>query len=41
LNPQYCWAGLIHEYVAIATINNRVDPHLIEIIPTELQGGGF
>jgi len=31
-NPQYFWAGLIHEDVGIATINNRVDAHLIEII---------
>jgi hypothetical protein len=31
-NPQYFWAGLIHEDVGITTFNNRVDPHLIEII---------
>jgi len=30
-NPQYFWAGLIHEEVEIATINNRVDPHFIQI----------
>lgn len=31
-NPQYFWAGLIHEDVEISGINNRVDPHLVEII---------
>lgn len=31
-NPQYFWAGLIHEDVGITVFNNRVDPHLIEII---------
>ena len=30
-NPQYFWAGLIHEDVEIAPINNRVDPHFITI----------
>jgi hypothetical protein len=30
-NPQYFWAGLIHEDVEIAAVNNRVDPHEIEI----------
>jgi len=30
-NPQYFWAGLIHEDVEIAAINNRVDPHLITV----------
>ena len=25
-NPQYCWAGLIHEDVEIAPVNDRVDP---------------
>jgi hypothetical protein len=30
-NPQYFWAGLIHEDVEIAAVNNRVDPHVIEI----------
>ena len=30
LNPQYFWAGLIHENVAV--VNNRVDPHLITIV---------
>jgi hypothetical protein len=34
-NPQEFWAGLIHEDVAIATINNRVDPHWIEIVPPQ------
>ena len=32
-NPQYFWAGLIHEDVEISNINNRVDPHLITIVP--------
>ncbi|MBN1922794.1 MAG: hypothetical protein JW892_16210 [Anaerolineae bacterium] len=27
----YFWAGLIHEDVEISAINNRVDPHLVEI----------
>ena len=27
----YYWAGLIHEDVEITAINNRVDPHLVEI----------
>lgn len=30
-NPLYFWAGLIHEYVEISTVNNRVDPHFIKI----------
>lgn len=25
-NPQYCWAGLIHEDVEISMVNDRVDP---------------
>lgn len=25
-NPQYCWAGLIHEDVEISQVNDRVDP---------------
>jgi hypothetical protein len=25
-NPQYCWAGLIHEDVEISPVNDRVDP---------------
>lgn len=25
-NPQYCWAGLIHEDVEISPMNDRVDP---------------
>ncbi len=29
-NPQYFWAGLIHEDVAI--VDNNVDPHLITIV---------
>jgi hypothetical protein len=32
-NPQYFWAGLIHEDVEIAAVNNRVDPHFILIEP--------
>jgi len=36
-NPQQFWAGLIHEDVAIAPINNSVDPHWIQImLPQEL-----
>jgi hypothetical protein len=31
-NPQYFWAGLIHEDVGITPFNNRVDAHLIEIV---------
>jgi len=31
-NPQEFWAGLIHEDVGIAAMNNRVDPHWIEIV---------
>ncbi len=27
----YYWAGLIHEDVEIAAVNNRVDPHMVEI----------
>jgi hypothetical protein len=34
-NPQYFWAGLIHEDVAIATINNRVDPAFVTIVGAE------
>ena len=34
-NPLYFWAGLIHEDVEISTINNRVDPHFITIVPLE------
>jgi hypothetical protein len=30
-NPQYFWAGLIHEDVAIANVNNRVDPWLVKV----------
>jgi hypothetical protein len=32
LNPQYFWAGLIHEFVGIETINNRVDAEFITIV---------
>jgi hypothetical protein len=30
-NPQYFWAGLIHEDVGISNVNNRVDPQWTEI----------
>lgn len=30
-NPQYFWAGLIHEAVGISNVNNRVDPKQITI----------
>ncbi|MER3400334.1 MAG: hypothetical protein C4313_04245 [Thermoflexus sp.] len=30
-NPQYFWAGLIHEDVEIAPLNDRVDPHRVWI----------
>jgi hypothetical protein len=30
-NPQPMWAGLIHEDVAIAAFNNRVDPQAVTI----------
>lgn len=31
-NPQYCYAGLIHEDVEISMVNNRVDPVFLEIV---------
>ena len=31
-NPQYCWAGLIHEDVEIAPVNNNVDPLFLRIV---------
>jgi len=31
-NPQYFWAGLIHEAVGIANIDNRVDPKQVTIV---------
>ncbi len=34
-NPQYFWAGLIHEAVGISNVNNRVDPFQITIVPRE------
>ncbi|MBN1312596.1 MAG: hypothetical protein JXB30_14365 [Anaerolineae bacterium] len=34
-NPQQFWAGLIHEDVEIAAINNVVDPHWIRIMLVE------
>ena len=30
-NPQYCWAGLIHEDVEIAQVNSHVDPVFLYI----------
>ena len=30
-NPQYFWAGLIHEDVEISQVNNRVDPNMVKI----------
>ncbi len=36
-NPQQFWAGLIHEDVGISALNNRVDPHWIEIITAALD----
>ncbi len=30
-NPLYYWTGLIHEDVAIAPVNNRVDPNFVTI----------
>jgi hypothetical protein len=39
-NPQNFWAGLIHEDVGIAPLNNRVDPRSIEIIdPASISTG--
>jgi len=34
-NPQYFWAGLIHEDVGIDLVNNRVGQQLTKIVPTE------
>ena len=31
-NPQFFWAGLIHEFVNVAPINNRVDPWNVLIV---------
>ncbi len=31
-NPQYFWAGLIHEAVEVAAVNNRVDPFYVTIV---------
>jgi hypothetical protein len=31
-NPLYFWAGLIHEDVEVADVNNRVDPEFITIV---------
>ncbi|MGC9393377.1 MAG: hypothetical protein ACP5J4_00825 [Anaerolineae bacterium] len=30
-NPLYYWMGLIHEDVAIASVNNRVDPNFVTV----------
>ncbi len=38
-NPQEFWAGLIHEDVAIAPANQRVDPHWIKIEPVDEVSG--
>ncbi|MCZ7544761.1 MAG: hypothetical protein M5R40_15130 [Anaerolineae bacterium] len=40
-NPQFCWAGLIHEDVGIAELNNRVGAREIEIVegPNALAPG--
>jgi len=38
-NPQNFWAGLIHEDVGIAPLNNAVDPHSIEIVPVDSFSG--
>lgn len=38
-NPQQFWAGLIHEDVGIAAVNDAVDPHWIEIVE-QAQGSG-
>jgi hypothetical protein len=34
-NPQYFWAGLIHEDVGIDLVNNRVGQQLTKMVPTE------
>ncbi len=31
-NPQYFWAGLIHEAVEVSNVNNRVDPFSVTIV---------
>ncbi len=31
-NPQFCWAGLIHEDVEIAAVNNNVAPLFLEVV---------
>jgi hypothetical protein len=30
-NPLYFWAGLIHEDVEISQLNDRVDPHFVNV----------
>ncbi|HUN22686.1 MAG TPA: hypothetical protein PK299_06075 [Anaerolineales bacterium] len=32
-NPLYFWAGLIHEDVEVSSVNNRVDPFYVKIVP--------
>ncbi len=41
-NPQYCWAGLIHEDVGIEALNNRVGAREVEIVegPAAFAPGG-
>jgi hypothetical protein len=34
-NPQYCWAGLIHEDVEISDVNARVGAREVELVETE------
>ncbi|NWF70407.1 MAG: hypothetical protein HXY40_15070 [Chloroflexi bacterium] len=35
-NPQYCWAGLIHEDVEVSVRNMRVGPREIELVDTSV-----
>jgi hypothetical protein len=34
-NPQYFWAGLIHEDVEVAPVNNFVDAHFITVVANQ------
>jgi hypothetical protein len=36
-NPSYYWVGLIHEDVAISSVNNRVDPVYLTIGAADLD----
>ena len=36
-NPQNCWAGLIHEDVAVSIRNSRVGARSIELVDPELS----